>query len=130
MFLAGFVIELGATLIDTWMGRQILSKQSVADEIIKLATGSLMIVLGTCKSHKHRSSYVIPNVTNVLFLFCNINEILLVKNNVKGLFIYSGEAASIVISKIVLLFINLSNRSMCMHSNEKVSKQSRMFIIH
>lgn len=79
MFLAGFVIELGATLIDTWMGRQILSKQSVADEIIKLATGSLMIVLGTCKSHKHRSSYVIPNVTNVLFLLCNINEILFVK---------------------------------------------------
>lgn len=45
-FLMGFAIELGATLIDTWMGRQTLSKQSVADELIKLSTGSLMIVLG------------------------------------------------------------------------------------
>ena len=45
-FLIGFGIELGATLIDTWMGRQTLMKMSVGDELIKLSIGSLMIVLG------------------------------------------------------------------------------------
>lgn len=45
-FLFGFILELGATLIDTWMGRQTLVKMSVMDELIKLSTGSLMIVLG------------------------------------------------------------------------------------
>lgn len=45
-FLLGFLIELGATLIDTWIGRQKLVKMSVVDELIKLSTGSLMIVLG------------------------------------------------------------------------------------
>lgn len=45
-FMYGFVVELGATLIDTWMGRQTLFKMPVVDELIKLATGSLMIVLG------------------------------------------------------------------------------------
>lgn len=45
-FLFGFALELGATLVDTWMGRQKLTRTSVLDELIKLATGSLMIVLG------------------------------------------------------------------------------------
>ncbi|XP_060575094.1 aquaporin-11-like [Ruditapes philippinarum] len=45
-FLIGFGIELGATLIDTWMGRQTLMKMSMVDELIKLSVGSLMIVLG------------------------------------------------------------------------------------
>ena len=49
-FFVGFGIELAATLIDTWMGRQTLSTQSVADELIKLSTGSLMIVLGKIQS--------------------------------------------------------------------------------
>lgn len=45
-FLAGFLIELVATLIDTWMGKQKLIKHDHLDELLKLATGSLMIVLG------------------------------------------------------------------------------------
>ncbi|KAH3741723.1 aquaporin-11-like [Dreissena polymorpha] len=45
-FLVGFIIELGATLVDTWMGRQTLLAQPLVDEVIKIATGSLMIVLG------------------------------------------------------------------------------------
>ncbi|XP_052799934.1 aquaporin-11-like [Mya arenaria] len=45
-FLVGFLIEMGATSVDTWMGRQTLLQRSVVDELIKLATGSLMIVLG------------------------------------------------------------------------------------
>lgn len=44
--LTGFAIEMGATLVDTWLGRQTVVKYSTVDEIIKLANGSLMIVLG------------------------------------------------------------------------------------
>ncbi|KAK3108967.1 hypothetical protein FSP39_019886 [Pinctada imbricata] len=44
--LAGMAVEFGATLIDTWLGMQTISKQSVVDEILKLCNGSLMIVLG------------------------------------------------------------------------------------
>lgn len=42
----GILVEFGATLIDTWLGMQVLMKNSLADEIIKLSNGSLMIVLG------------------------------------------------------------------------------------
>ena len=42
----GILVEFGATLIDTWLGMQVLLKNSLADEIIKLSNGSLMIVLG------------------------------------------------------------------------------------
>ena len=44
--ITGFVIELGATLVDTWLGRQTVAKRKTLDEVIKLANGSLMIVLG------------------------------------------------------------------------------------
>ena len=44
--LTGFAIELGATLVDTWLGRQTLAKHSTLDEILKIANGSLMICLG------------------------------------------------------------------------------------
>lgn len=43
---AGILVEFGATLIDTWLGMQVLMKNQLADEIIKLSNGSLMIVLG------------------------------------------------------------------------------------
>lgn len=42
----GMCIEMGATLIDTWLGMQTLLKRSLIDELIKLSTGSLMIVVG------------------------------------------------------------------------------------
>lgn len=42
----GILVEFGATLIDTWLGMQVLMKNQLADEIIKLSNGSLMIVLG------------------------------------------------------------------------------------
>lgn len=42
----GILVEFGATLIDTWLGMQVLMKNSLLDEIIKLSNGSLMIVLG------------------------------------------------------------------------------------
>ena len=44
--LTGFVIEMGATLVDTWLGRQTIAHHSTLDEVIKLANGSLMIVIG------------------------------------------------------------------------------------
>jgi hypothetical protein len=44
----GMVVEFGATLIDTWLGMQVLMKSSIADELIKLCNGSLMIVMGKC----------------------------------------------------------------------------------
>lgn len=45
-FFYGFIIEMGATLIDTWLARQKLVKLAIVDELIKLTVGSLMIVLG------------------------------------------------------------------------------------
>lgn len=45
-FLFGFLIELTATLADTWMSRQTLIRTSVLDELIKLTTDALMIILG------------------------------------------------------------------------------------
>lgn len=42
----GMGIELGATLIDTWLGLQTIAPQSFIDEVLKLANGSLMIVMG------------------------------------------------------------------------------------
>ena len=44
--LTGFAIEMGATLVDTWLGRQTVARHSTLDEVIKLANGSLMIVIG------------------------------------------------------------------------------------
>lgn len=52
---AGILVEFGATLIDTWLGMQVLMKNQLADEIIKLSNGSLMIVLG--KRVFHQCSY-------------------------------------------------------------------------
>lgn len=45
-FVVGMLVEFGATLIDTWLGMQVLMKNSIADELIKLSNGSLMIVMG------------------------------------------------------------------------------------
>lgn len=42
----GFGIEIGATLIDTWLGRQKLSKVHFIDEFIKMTTISIMVVSG------------------------------------------------------------------------------------
>lgn len=44
--LTGFAIEMGATLVDTWLGRQTVASHSTIDEVLKLANGSLMIVIG------------------------------------------------------------------------------------
>lgn len=49
---AGILVEFGATLIDTWLGMQVLMKNQLADEIIKLSNGSLMIVLGKTVFHQ------------------------------------------------------------------------------
>ena len=46
MFLAGFLLEMGATLVDGWMGRQRLHTHPLLDEFVKLSTGALMIVMG------------------------------------------------------------------------------------
>lgn len=45
-FLVGIMVELGASLIDTWLNMQNVSKMSLIDEFIKVGNGSLMIVLG------------------------------------------------------------------------------------
>lgn len=42
----GMAIELGATLIDTWLGLQTIAPQSFIDEVLKLANGAFMIVMG------------------------------------------------------------------------------------
>lgn len=44
--LLGFLVEMGAALIDTWMGKQSLSKNSFVDELIKAVNGGAMIVAG------------------------------------------------------------------------------------
>ncbi|XP_033761476.1 aquaporin-11-like [Pecten maximus] len=44
--LAGMGIELAATLIDTWLGMQIVMRNSFIDELIKVGNGALMIVVG------------------------------------------------------------------------------------
>lgn len=44
--MAGMMVELGATLIDTWLGMQILVQQSFIDEVLKCCNGALMIVMG------------------------------------------------------------------------------------
>lgn len=42
----GFLVEMGAALIDTWIGKQSLSKNAFVDELIKAANGGAMIVAG------------------------------------------------------------------------------------
>ncbi|XP_071158792.1 aquaporin-11-like [Mytilus edulis] len=42
----GLTIELGATLIDTWLGLQTLVPQSFIDEVLKCSNGAFMIVMG------------------------------------------------------------------------------------
>lgn len=44
--LVGMAIELAATLSDTWLGMQTLMRNSFLDELIKIANGALMIVIG------------------------------------------------------------------------------------
>ena len=42
----GFMVEMGAAMIDTWMGKQTLSTNSFVDELIKASNGGAMIVAG------------------------------------------------------------------------------------
>ncbi|KAK6165552.1 hypothetical protein SNE40_022460 [Patella caerulea] len=42
----GFLVEMGASLADSWLGMQTVLRMSVLDELIKYANGSLMIVAG------------------------------------------------------------------------------------
>jgi hypothetical protein len=44
--MTGLAIELGATLIDTWLGLQTLVSQSFIDEVLKCSNGAFMIVMG------------------------------------------------------------------------------------
>ncbi|KAL3831476.1 hypothetical protein ACJMK2_023219 [Sinanodonta woodiana] len=44
--LTGLMIEMAATLVDTWLGRQTINKMSFVDELLKCCNGSLMIVMG------------------------------------------------------------------------------------
>jgi hypothetical protein len=41
--MTGLAIELGATLIDTWLGLQTLVSQSFIDEVLKCSNGAFMI---------------------------------------------------------------------------------------
>ena len=42
----GIVIEMGATIVDTWLGRQKTVQISIIDEFIKTSTISVMVVTG------------------------------------------------------------------------------------
>ena len=44
--LTGLVIEMAATLSDTWLGLQTVSSMSVLDEFVKYLNAALMIVFG------------------------------------------------------------------------------------
>ncbi|XP_041370294.1 aquaporin-11-like [Gigantopelta aegis] len=46
VLLMGFMIEMAASLSDTWLGMQRVSKVSLLDEFIKYSNGALMITIG------------------------------------------------------------------------------------
>ena len=46
----GIIIEIGATMVDTWLGRQKTVQVPIIDEFIKMSIVSVMVVSGKCLS--------------------------------------------------------------------------------
>lgn len=67
----GFLVETGAALVDTWMGKQSLSANSLIDEVIKALNGGAMIVAGVSLT----GMYYNPAMATGHMLGCQGNEL-------------------------------------------------------